>query len=40
MAGNSDIKPHVQTYNRMIGMLTWGAVAVAVIVAIVIWLIA
>lgn len=31
---------HVRTYSGMIGMLKWGAVAVAVIVALVIWLIA
>lgn len=34
------LEPHVRTYSGMIGMLKWGAVAVAVIVALVIWLIA
>ena len=40
MAGNSDLKAHVHTYDRMIGLLKWGSVAVAVIVALVLWLIA
>ena len=40
MAGNTNLKPHVQTYDRMIGLLKWGAVASALVVALVIWLIA
>jgi hypothetical protein len=40
MAGNTDLKSHVHTYDRMIGMLKWGSAAVAIIVLLVIWLIA
>ncbi len=39
MAGNGDMKAHVGTYNSVIGMLKWGAVACAVIAAAVIYLI-
>ena len=39
-AGGGDLGAHVTDYGRMIGMLKWGAVAVAIIVACVIWLIA
>jgi len=35
-----DLGAHVTDYAWMIGMLKWGAVAVAAIVACVIWLIA
>ncbi|MBB4617917.1 hypothetical protein [Sphingomonas abaci] len=38
--GKGDLGAHVTDYGRMIAMLKWGAVAVAVIVACVIWLIA
>ena len=31
---------HVKTYDGVIGLLKWGAVAVAIIAALVIWLIA
>jgi hypothetical protein len=34
------MEAHVATYGGMIGMLKWGAVAVFVIAAFVIWLIA
>lgn len=38
--GTGDMKAHVATYGRMIGMLKWGAVVVALLVALVLWLIA
>lgn len=37
--GDTDMKAHVASYDRMIGMLKWGAIACVVIVAAVIWLI-
>jgi len=40
MAGNGDMKAHVGTYTQVTGMLKWGAVACAIIAALVIWLIA
>ncbi|WP_260596685.1 aa3-type cytochrome c oxidase subunit IV [Sphingomonas endolithica] len=40
MAGNGDLNAHEQTYGKVIGMLKWGSVATAIIVALVIWLIA
>ncbi|WP_236694605.1 aa3-type cytochrome c oxidase subunit IV [Sphingomonas sp. Leaf343] len=40
MAGNTDLKAHVASYDRMIGMMKWGSVGVAIVVGIVIWLIA
>ncbi len=40
MAGNGDLKAHEATYISMIGMLKWGSVACAVLVAIIIYLIA
>ncbi len=40
MADKSDMKAHVSTYDSVIGMLKWGAVAVAIVAAGVIWLIA
>jgi len=40
MAGNTDLNAHVASYDRMIGMMKWGGLAVVIIVAIVIWLIA
>ncbi len=36
----ANMKSHVADYDKMIGMLKWGAVAVAIVVALVIWLIA
>lgn len=38
--GTGGMKAHVATYDLMIGLLKWGAVAVAILVAIVLWLIA
>ena len=40
MAGDMDIRAHSTTYVRVIGMLKWGAVACALIAALVVWLIA
>ena len=40
MAGNGDMKAHVATYSSVTKMLIWGAIACAVIAALVIWLIA
>lgn len=39
MAGNGDMKAHVGTYHAMIGLLKWGSLGVAILVALVIWLI-
>ena len=39
MAGQTDMKPHEQTYHSVIGLLKYGAVACIIIAAIVIWLI-
>lgn len=35
----TELKAHEGTYVRMLGMLKWGTIAVAVLVALVIWLI-
>jgi len=40
MAGNTDLKSHVHTYDRMIGLLKWGGVACFFLALFVIWLIA
>ncbi|WP_268795213.1 aa3-type cytochrome c oxidase subunit IV [Sphingomonas sp. Leaf38] len=40
MAGNGDMKAHVATYSSVTGMMKWGAVGCALVVALVIWLIA
>lgn len=40
MADDANMKGHVATYDSLIGLLKWGAVGVAIIVAFVIWLIA
>ncbi|WP_254606519.1 aa3-type cytochrome c oxidase subunit IV [Sphingomonas bacterium] len=40
MVKDADIKSQVATYGGLIGTMKWGAVAVAAIVAMVIWLIA
>lgn len=37
---NPRLDVHVRTYGSVIGMLKWGAVAVAIVAAMVIWLIA
>ncbi len=39
MADPADLKAHEATYISMIGMLKYGAVACALIAALVIWLI-
>lgn len=39
MAGNEDLKAHERTYFSMINVLKWGSIAVAVVTALVIWLI-
>ncbi len=40
MAGKGDLNAHVATYDRMIGMMKWGGLAVFLLAAIVVWLIA
>ena len=40
MAGNGDMKAHAATYSSATGMMKWGAVGCALVVALVIWLIA
>ena len=40
MANEGEMKAHEATYFSMIGMLKWGAVACALIAALVVWLIA
>lgn len=40
MADQTDMKAHVADYDKMIAMLKWGALGVAIIAAGVIWLIA
>jgi hypothetical protein len=40
MAHNNDLKSHEHTYVRMMSMFKWGTIAVALIAALVIWLIA
>jgi Bacterial aa3 type cytochrome c oxidase subunit IV len=40
MAGDTDMKPHQQTYHSVIQMLKYGAVGCALVAALVIWLIA
>ena len=40
MAGNGDMKAHSATYSSVAGMMKWGAVGCAAVVALVIWLIA
>ncbi|WP_332798045.1 MULTISPECIES: aa3-type cytochrome c oxidase subunit IV [Sphingomonas] len=39
MAGNGDMKAHVATYSSVTGMMKWGSVGCALVVALVIWLI-
>jgi len=39
MADDADMKGHVATYDTIIGLLKWGAVAVFIIAFLVIWLI-
>lgn len=40
MTGNGDLQSHQATYNGMIGVFKWGAIACAIIVLFVLWLIA
>ena len=40
MAGDMDIRAHRATYESIIRLLFWGAIACAFIAAFVIWLIA
>jgi len=40
MASDTDLKSHVHTYDRMIGTLKWGGLAVFLVAALVVWLIA
>jgi hypothetical protein len=40
MAGDGNMKAHVATYGKVTAMMKWGSVAVAIVAAIVIWLIA
>ena len=40
MADDTDLSGHVATYDGLIGLLKWGAVAVAIIAAAVILIIA
>ena len=40
MADQADMKAHASTYDSVIALLKWGTVAVAIIAALVIWLIA
>ena len=39
MADDADLKGHVRTYDSLIALMKWGAVAVFVIAFAVIWLI-
>ncbi|WP_343526081.1 aa3-type cytochrome c oxidase subunit IV [Sphingomonas sp.] len=38
--GTGDMKAHVATYDLLIAMLKWGSIVVAILVAIILWLIA
>lgn len=40
MADQTDMKFHTATYDSVMGFMKWGTVAVAIIAAVVIWLIA
>ena len=39
MADNTNRATHTSTYSSVMGMMKWGAVACAVIAALVVWLI-
>lgn len=39
MADEGEIKTHVSTYDSVIGMLKWGAVACFILAFFVVWLI-
>jgi len=40
MANQTDMKAHSATYEGVIGLMKWGALASAIVAAIVVWLIA
>ena len=40
MMAGGDLKPHLATYDRVIGMLKWGAIGCAIVALFIIWLIA
>jgi hypothetical protein len=40
MAGDGNMNAHVTTYGKVTTMMKWGSVAVAIVTALVIWLIA
>lgn len=40
MAGNGDMKAHQQTYDGFVGLLKWGTIASALVVALVVYLLA
>lgn len=39
MAGDKELKVHERTYVSMLSMMKWGVAGIAVLVALVIWLI-
>lgn len=39
MAGNENLKAHERTYFSLMALLKWGSIAVALLVALVVWLI-
>lgn len=39
MAGKDELKAHERTYLSMLSMMKWGVVGIALLVALVIWLI-
>jgi hypothetical protein len=39
MAGNQDLKAHERTYFSMINLMKYGTIVIAIVVAIVLWLI-
>lgn len=39
MAHNNDLKSHERTYGRIMSLLKWATLAVALVTALVIWLI-
>ncbi len=40
MASDGNMKAHEATYDKVTAMMKWGSVAVAIVAALVIWLIA
>lgn len=40
MADHADLETHVSTYDRIIGLLKWGAIVCFIVTFFVIWLIA